>query len=310
MTWSACRHHLASLHGVVQPDALQESCKIEGQSLPSLRATVISAAGDELELDVCSVAEAKLSIMKTWHIALDCQTLFIGGRQCHDGESLFGYVSGGQDARLVINLITLPAKPVQDEVQTAPPVLSQTPRVISDNLPSAFAAGELHEHTLPWQPQEIRLTEWEEGELLGLDVAKIIGCHSDPSSLEAILPVMPQPKCSWQTADLARNTSECAAFSEEETEGKRRANRRPSKKKRRLCNKIVEAIVETYANDPERLCMAASFFAAQCAYVRALFDKKGGIPISDYSTTETTNVQIPDHIMDLWDCLGNHAVLS
>jgi len=221
MKWSACQHHLASLHGAARPQDFQESSKSQGQALPVLRVTVISASGDELELcGVCTVAEVKLSIMKQWHISPDCQTLVTGDsllrRQCHDGDSLFRYVSGAQDTQLVMNLIALPAAYFQDVVQLPPPMRSQTPAgsqghaMCSDNLPSSFAAGMLHGPPLHWQPPDIRLTEREEGELLGLDVAEFIGRQSDPSSSAAPLPIIPQSGREWQMGDdLVMNAPEC-----------------------------------------------------------------------------------------------------
>eukprot|EP00930_Biecheleria_cincta_P050097 TRINITY_DN3527_c0_g3_i1.p1 TRINITY_DN3527_c0_g3~~TRINITY_DN3527_c0_g3_i1.p1 ORF type:complete len:332 (-),score=43.30 TRINITY_DN3527_c0_g3_i1:166-1161(-) len=312
MKWSACQHHLASVHGAAHSQDFQEFCKSRGQALPALRVTVISASGDELELhDVCTVAEVKLSIMKHWHISPDCQTLVTGDslfrRQCHDGDSLFRYVSGAQDTRLVMNLIASPAAYFQDAGHIPPPpppMRSQTPAgsqgICSDNIPSAFVAGVLDGHSLHWQPPEIRLTEREECELLGLDVAEFIGRQSDPSSFAAPPPTIHQGDREWHTADdLAMNAPESALLSQRDVEGNKRTQRRPSKKIRIICNKIVEAIMEAYANDPVRLRLAASVFCSQSSYIRGLCCKYR-IPISHDPAEEIIDFQLPQHILDLW----------
>lgn len=311
MEWSACQYHLSSVHGAAYSHDFQESCISHGQTLRSLRVTVASASGDELEIqDACTVAEVKLFIMKHWQIALERQTLIIGGRQCNDGDSLLDYVSGGGDAHLVMNLVASPARYFEEALQIPPPMQSQTPAssqghgTYSDTLRHEFAPGVLHEHSLQacslhWQPPDFRLTEREECELLGLDVAEFIGRQSDPSSLAPLLPVSSSGESSWQMGGLAMDLPESALMSQGDVEGNKRTQRRPSKKIRIICNKIVEAIMEAYANDPARLRLAASIFCSQSSYIRGLCCKYR-IPISTDLAEEITNFQLPQHIIDLW----------
>lgn len=306
MKWSACQHHLSSVHGAAYSHDFQESCKSHGQTLQSLRVTVTSASGDELAIqDACTVAEVKLFIMKHWQISLDRQTLITGGRQCNDGDSLFGYVSGGRDAHLVMSLVASPAKYFQNALQIPPPMGSQTSAssqghgMLSDTFPCDFAPGVLTENSLHWQPPDIRLTEREECELLGLDVAEFIGRQSDPSSLAPNLPVTSPGDSPWQMGDLAMTLPESALLGPGDIEGNKRTQRRPSKKIRIICNKIVEAIMEAYANDPVGLRLAASIFCTQSSYIRGLCCKYR-IPICLNPSEEIGNFQLPQHILDLW----------
>eukprot|EP00930_Biecheleria_cincta_P050095 TRINITY_DN3527_c0_g1_i1.p1 TRINITY_DN3527_c0_g1~~TRINITY_DN3527_c0_g1_i1.p1 ORF type:complete len:391 (-),score=36.91 TRINITY_DN3527_c0_g1_i1:246-1418(-) len=127
MKWSACQLHLASVHSVAKPHDLKEACKKHGQTLPTLRVTIVDASGDELELqDVRSMAEVKLSIVTHWQISLERKRLAIRSQLCHDGDSLLGYVCGESDSCLVINLLDLPTDYSHEEKQNPPPVLNQS----------------------------------------------------------------------------------------------------------------------------------------------------------------------------------------
>lgn len=304
MKWSACQHHLASVHGEAQPQDLQELCKTHGQALPSYRVTVISASGEELKLqDVTSVGEVKVCIMKHWRISLERQTLVTSGRQCHDGGSLSNFVASEPESPLVMNLITSPIEFRQDVVGVLPHMPIQTPNIRPDDkmsshsLPSALASRESDDRYFHSQPPEVCLTDREGDELLSLDEAELIGNSSYLSSASASPPVMCQGKIECGEDDFAMTPSEFAPWCQNGVD-RVRAHRRPCQKLRGRINKMVEKIVEEYADDPSRLRSLASILSSRSGYITGLFVKHGLVP-ARARTEEVIPPEILERVMQL-----------
>eukprot|EP00930_Biecheleria_cincta_P083251 TRINITY_DN72860_c0_g1_i1.p1 TRINITY_DN72860_c0_g1~~TRINITY_DN72860_c0_g1_i1.p1 ORF type:complete len:317 (+),score=41.87 TRINITY_DN72860_c0_g1_i1:105-1055(+) len=273
MKWSACQHHLASVHLAAQPHEWQESCKQHGQNLPSLQVTIISASGDKFELqEICAVSDLKLSIAKHWQIPTDNQQLVICGCVLGDADSLLDFVSDDQgEQQLIISLVTSPAEPC--ESASMPSLESPESHCAvgaSPDRPPGLFLQLLHSQSLDSNDPD----QHEHVESLDLDDSlESVGAGED-------FPGIVQQSGLKILDDL-------------------RPGRRPSKKMRLVCSKIVQDVMETYSNDPVRLCRAASFFSARSSYIKGLC-KKHDLPLSCETVEQDEVLWIPKHILDLW----------
>jgi len=275
MKWSACQHHLASVHFAAQPHEWQDLCKQHGQNLPSLQVTIISASGDKLELqDICSVSDLKLSIAKHWKVPLDNQKLVICGCVLDDADSLLDFISDDQgEQQLIISLVTSLTEPCESaSILSLESQESHCAVWASVDRPPGS-----YEHFLHSQSSDSSLHQHEYVESLDL------GHSLEPLEEGALL--------QYDTESL------------EEL----RPGRRPSKRMRIVCSKIVQDVMEAYSNDPVRLCQAASFFSARSTYIKGLC-KKYDLPTRCEPMAHDEQLSIPQHILDLWMGFANRTV--
>jgi len=282
MKWSACQHHLASVHFAAQPHTWKESCKLHGQKLASLRVTVVNAAGKALELqEACSVPDLKLAINKHWHIPADSQMLAISGCVLGEADSLMDFVSAEQnDPKLIVSLVTSSAEHSESAIETAPVVNQQWQESAtfggdSERYPGSDALGESHEH-FSSDGSLVQLEQVDES----VDVVVAMELLEEGTLLQ----------------DAMEPSEEV------------RPRRRPSKRMRLVCSNIMQKIMETYSNDPERLCQAASFFSARSNYLAGLC-RKYQLPTSCEPLPDE-QFQMPKLILDLWRGFAHHAPVS